>query len=165
MQLLGRGTERTNREIMGVFAIAAAMGLFLFGRSVWNEGNSHAAASGRAAHWKLQTVYAPKALIEFARQNPQISNHDELLRLIRKERLNVWYAVVLVDGVFAKMHIAYRLGDEPDRFRNEKTVLLRLAGKPPGPAYWDCAEADVVVIEDALMEMEPVEGLMSLFGR
>jgi hypothetical protein len=165
MELLGRGTERTNREVMGVCAIAGAMGLCLFGRSVWNEGNGHAASSGSAVHWKVQTVYAPKALIEFARENPEISNHVELLRLIRKERLNVWYAVVLVDGVFAKMRIAYRLGDEPDRFRNEKTVLLRLAGRPPGSGYWDYAEAEVVVIEDAFMDMEPVEGLMSLLGR
>jgi hypothetical protein len=170
MQLLGRGAEpRTNCLIMAVCAIAGATGLLLFGRSVWNEGNFHAAASGVTVRSEVQTIFAPKALIAFASEHIDVSTHDELVRKVREAKLRVWFAVAFkyhqADGSFAKVPIACRLGERPESFRNEKAILLRLAGRPPWSSFWECAEADVVVFDDALLEMEPLDGLRSLLGR
>jgi hypothetical protein len=149
--------------------ITGATGLFLFARRVWDEGNDKAAGSGSIVRWETSTIYAPRALIEFATEHPDIGTHDELIRMMREAKLNVWFAAALryhrADGAYADMPVAYRYGESPENFRNERAVLLTLAGRPPGHAFWDCALANVEVIEDAMMELEPREGLRRLLGR
>jgi hypothetical protein len=104
-----------------------------------------------------------------AKAHPEITTNDELVRLIREAKLNMWFATVTrnhqANGIFADVAIAYRPGEKLEWFDITKAILLTLAGNPPGPGTLDCRNATTEVIEDAMMEMEPVDGLRQLLTR
>jgi hypothetical protein len=81
----------------------------------------------------------------------------------------VWFATVTrshqANGIFADVPIWYRPGERPECFDTAKAVLLTLAGKCPGPSTVAHANAKTDVIEDAMMEIEPVDGLGQLLTR
>ena len=91
------------------------------------------------------------------------------MRLIREAKLNVWFAIVArnhqANGNFTDVAISYRPGERPECFDNTKAVLLTLAGNRPGPGTVAFTKAKTEVIEDAMMEMEPVDGLRQLLTR
>ncbi len=117
----------------------------------------------------MLTIYAPKALIDFAKAHAEIAPNDELVRLIREAKLNVWFATFArlhqVSGFFTDVPIWYRPGERPECFDNAKAVLLMLAGNRPGPGTVAYRNAKTEVIEDVMMEMEPVDGLRQLLTR
>ncbi len=90
------------------------------------------------------------------------------MRLIREAKLNVCFATVTrnhqSNGMFADVAISYRPGEKNEYFDNAKAVLLTLAGNRPGPGIMDYTNARTEVIEDAMMEMEPMEGLRQLLA-
>ena len=113
-----------------------------------------------------------KALIDVAKAHPEITTNDELVRLIREAKLNVWFATVTrnhqADGIFVDVPIWYRPGERPECFDDAKAVLLALAGTPPGPGGPGTVAfttAKTEIIDDAMMEMEPVDGLRQLLTR
>jgi hypothetical protein len=117
---------------------------------------------------EILTIYAPRALIDFAKAHPEIATNDELVRLIREAKLNVWFAIVTrlhqANGFFTDIPIWYRPGERPECFDNAKAVLLTLAGNRPGPGSEACTNAKTEVIEDTMMEMDPAEGVRQLLG-
>jgi hypothetical protein len=143
-----------------------AAGLFSFGRHVWHAGAPQREPPGITIRSEVLTIYAPKALVDFAKAHPEITTNDELVRLIRQAKLNVWFATVTrnhqANGNFTDVAIPYRPGERPECFDNEKAVLRTLAGNPPGPGTVDYRNAKTEVIEDAMMEMEPAYGLRQL---
>jgi len=151
---------------MAFGALLGVAGLFLFARHVWNAGAPQTEPSGITVRSEILTIYAPKALIDFAKAHPEITTNDELVRLIREAKLNVWFATVTrnhqANGIFADVPIWYRPGERPECFDNAKAVLLTLAGNRPGPGTVAYRNAKTEVIEDAMMEMEPVDGLRQL---
>ncbi len=138
----------------------------MFGRQVWNAGARQREPPGITVRSEILTIYAPKALIDFAKAHPDITTNDELVRLIREAKLNVWFAIVArhhqANGFFTDVPIWYRPGERPECFDNTKAVLLTLAGNHPGPSTVDFTNAKTEIIEDAMMEMEPVDGLRQL---
>jgi hypothetical protein len=72
-----------------------------------------------------------------------------------------------IDGAFvvANVTASYRPGAMPEYFDNTKAVLLTLARNPPGPCTVDFTKAEIVVIEDAMMDLGPVQGLRRLLAR
>ncbi len=159
---------RAERLIMALCALMEAVGLFLFGRRAWNASAPEREPPGITVRSEDLTISAPKALIDFAKAHPEITTNDELVRLIREAKLNVWFATVTsnqqADGVFADVPIWYRPGERPECFDHAKAVLLTLAGNSPGPGTASFTNAKSEVIDDALMEMEPMEGLRQLLG-
>ena len=157
---------RVERLMMALCTLMGAAGLFLFGRHVWNAGAPQTDASGVAIRSEVLTIYAPKALIDFAKAHPEITRNDELVRLIREAKLNVWFATVTrlhqANGFFTDIPIWYRPGERPNCFYDARAVLLTLAGNRPGPGTAAYRNAKTEVIDDAMMEMEPVEGLRQL---
>jgi hypothetical protein len=157
---------RVERPIMALCALLGVAGLFLFARHVWNAGAPQREPSGITVRSEILTIYAPKALIDFAKAHPDITTNDELVRLIREAKLNVWFATVTrnhqANGNFADVPIWYRPGERPESFVDMKAVLLTLAGNCPGPGTAAYTNAKTEVIEDAMMEMEPVDGLRQL---
>jgi hypothetical protein len=160
---------RGERLIMALCALVGAAGLLLFGRHVWNARAPQTEPSGITIRSEILVIYAPKALIEFAKAHPEIATNDELLRLIRQAKLNVWFATVgrnyQANGKFAEVAMSYRPGERPECFDNTKAVLLTLAGNRSVPGTVAYRNAETEVIEDAMMEMEPVDGLRQLLTR
>jgi hypothetical protein len=154
------------RLIMALCALLSVAGLFLFARHVWNASAPQTEPPGITIRSEILTIYAPKALIDFAKAHPEITTNDELVRLICQAKLNVWFAIVgrnhQANGNFTDVAICYRPGERPECFDITKAVLLTLAGKPPGPGTGAFTNAKTEVIEDTMMEMEPVDGLRQL---
>jgi hypothetical protein len=157
------------RLVIALGALIGAAGLFLFGRHVWNASVPQPEPSGIAIRSEILTIYAPKALIDFAKAHPEITTNDELVRLIREAKLNVWFATVTrlhqANGFFTDIPIWYRPGERPECFEHVKAVLLTLAGNRPGPGTVAYRNAKTEVIDDAMMKMEPAEGLRQLLKR
>ena len=157
---------RVERLIMALCAVMGVAGLFLFGCHVWNAGASQPEASGITVRSEIVTIYAPETLIDFVKAHPEITTNDELVRLISQAKLNVWFATVTrnhqADGNFADVPIWCRPGERPECFDHAKAVLLTLAGNRPGPGTVDYTKAKTELIEDAMMEMEPLDGLRQL---
>jgi hypothetical protein len=159
---------RVERLITVLCALMGVAGLFLFGRHIWKSSAPQAEPPGITVRSEVLTIYAPKALIDFAKAHPEITTNDELVRLIREAKLNVWFATVTrnhqADGIFYDVPIWYRPGERPECFDNAKAVLLTLAGNRPGPRIVNYTNATTEVIDDAMMEMDPMEGLRQLLG-
>jgi hypothetical protein len=157
---------RAERLIMALCALTGVAGLFLFGRHVWNASAPQREPPGITVRSEILTIYAPRALIDFAKAHPEITTDDELVLLIREAQLNVWFATVTrnhqANGNFADVAISYRPSDRPESLFEVKAVLLKLAGHCPGPGTVDYTNAKTEVIGDAVMEMEPMVGLRQL---
>jgi hypothetical protein len=170
MWLVHRGNILSvERFVMAVCALVGAAGLFGFGRHVWHAGAAKAEPSGIPVRCEIRTVYAPQALIDFAKAHPDVGTNDEFVRLIREANLNVWFATVSryyhADGSFADLPVSYRPGEWPDNFNYERDFLLTIAGNPPESGSEDWTDARVEVIEEAMMEMAPLGGLRQLLAR
>ena len=154
---------------MPICLLMAASGLFLFGRHVWHSGGHKTEMPGITVKSEILTIYAPSALIRFAKTHPEIATNDEPLQLLREEQLSLWFAVAVrnyqADGIVANVAASYRPGAMPEYFDNTKAVLLTLARNPPGPGAVDFTKAEIVVIEDTMMELGPVQGLRRLLAR
>jgi hypothetical protein len=157
---------RVERLMMALCALIGVAGLILFGRHVWNAGIPQPERPGISIGSEILTVDAPKALIDFAKAHPEIRTNDELVRLIREAKLNVWFATVArnhqANGIVADVPIWYRPGERPECFDIAKAVLLALAGNRPKPRIMAYRNARTEVIDDAMMEMEPAAGLTQL---
>ena len=94
--------------------------LFFFGRHVWNSGAPQLEPAGITVSSDVLTIYAPQALVDFAKAHPEITTNDELVRLIREAKLNVWFAIVgrlyQANGTFADVSASYRPGERPECF-------------------------------------------------
>jgi hypothetical protein len=157
------------RLAMTVCALIGAVVLFLFGRHVWHAGAEQTEPSGIIVRSEVLTIYTPKALIDFATAHPEITTNDELVRLIRQAKLNVWFATITrhhqTNGLTADISQAFRVGERPECFDMVQTVLLTLAGNRPAHDPVSYTDAEIEVFEDAMMEMIPVEGLRELLQR
>jgi hypothetical protein len=145
------------------------MALVSFGRHDWEAGASRNEPPGLTVRTEVRTIYAPRGLIAFARAHPAIATNDELARLVREARLDAWFGVVFryyqSNGDVVDIPVAIRPGSDPDFFGNTRGVLCLLAGDDSGSPAADPTDVEIEVIEDALMSMEPVEGLRRVLGR
>ncbi|MGO9468729.1 MAG: hypothetical protein ACLQVF_31750 [Isosphaeraceae bacterium] len=159
---------RVEQLILALCALTGVAGLFSFGRHVWKSSAPQAEPPGITVRSEVLTIYASKALIDFAKAHPEITTNDELVRLIREAKLNAWFATVTrnhqADGLFVDVPISYRPGERPECFDNMNAVLRTLAGNRARPGTMDYTNAKTEVIDDAMMEMEPMEGLRQLLG-
>jgi hypothetical protein len=161
--------ERCERLVLAVVALIGAMVLFAIGRHVWEAGASRNEPPGLTVRTEFRTIYAPRGLIDFARAHPAIATNDELVRLVGEARLDAWFGVVFRcyqgNGEVVDLPVAIRPGEDPLVFENTRAVLCLLAGDAAGSPAVDPTKVDIEVIEDALMSMEPVEGLRRVLGR
>ncbi len=161
--------ERWERFVLAFAALLGAMALFSFGRHVWNASASRSEPPGIVVRSEMRTIYAPREIIDFAGAHPAVATNDELVRLVREARLEAWFGVVFRsyqgNGDVVNIAMAIRPGENPQVFENTRAVLCLLAGKPTGSPAADRTKVEMEVIEDALMGMEPVEGLNRLLRR
>jgi hypothetical protein len=157
---------KVERLIIALCTLIGVAGLLFFGRHVWNASAPRRDPPGITVRSEILTIYAPKALIDFAKAHPEITTNEELVRLIHEAKLNVWFATVTrnhqANGVFADVPIWYRPGETPECFDNAKAALRMLAGDRRGPGIMAYTNARTEVIDDAMMEMDPAEGLRQL---
>jgi hypothetical protein len=161
--------ERCELFVLAFVALLGVMALVSFGRRVWKAGASRSEPPNFLVRSEFRTIYAPKRIIDFARAHPAIATNDELVRLVREARLEAWFGVVFrcyqSNGDVVDLPVAVRLGEQPQYFENTRGVLCLLAGDATGSPAANRTDIEIEVIEDALMEMEPVEGLKWVLGR
>jgi hypothetical protein len=159
---------RWERFVLAFVALLGAMALVSFGRHVWHAGAAPTEPSGTSVSSEVLTIYAPQALVDFAKAHPGITTNDELVRLTREAKLNVWFAIVTrhhqANGAITDIPILYRTGDTGD-FGIAHAVLLTLAGKGPSAGPEDYANAKIEVVDDAMIDEDPLEGLRKLLQR
>jgi hypothetical protein len=89
--------------------------------------------------------------------------------LIRKAKLNVWFAILArnhqADVKFVDILFTYRPGEHPESFETTRAILCALAGKPFDSDKAAVPAPEIQVLEDEMMEKEPVEGLQELLER
>jgi hypothetical protein len=157
---------KVERLLMVPCALLGVAGLFLFGRHVWTAGALQPEPPGLTIRSEILTIYAPQALVELAKAHPEITTNDELARLIRAAKLNVWFAIVArnhqANGFFTDIPIWYRPGERPECFDDAKAALRMLARDRRGPGIMAYTNARTEVIDDAMMKIEPAEGLRQL---
>jgi len=157
------------RFMLAFVALIGAMALFSFGRHVWEAGAARNESPGLIVRSEIRTIYAPKAFIEFAREHPAIATIDESVRLVREARLEAWFGVVIrsyqSNGEVVDIPVAIRPGKDSQGVENTRAVLCLLAGEAAGSLAPDPTDVEIELIEDALMSMEPVEGLRRVLGR
>src|SRR5262249_6472188 len=143
------------RFVLAVVALIGAMALVSFGRHVWEAGASRNEPPGLIVRSEIRTIYAPRAIIDFARAHPAIATNDELVRRVREARLETWFGVVFRDyqsnGEVVDLPVAIRPGEDPLGFENTRAVLGLLAGYAARSPAADPADVEIEVIEDALM--------------
>jgi hypothetical protein len=161
--------ERCERYVLAFVALLGAMALVSFGRHVWKAGASRSEPPNLTVRSEVRTIYAPRRIIDFARAHPAIATNDELARLVREARLEGSFGVVFRcyqgNGEVVDLPIAVRPGEDPPFFENTRGLLRLLAGDVPGSPTADPTDVEIEVIEDALMNTEPVEGLRRVLGR
>jgi hypothetical protein len=161
--------ERCEPFVLAFVALLGAMALVSFGRHVWKAGASRSEPPNLTARSEFRTIYAPKGIVDFARAHPAIATNDELVRLVREARLEGWFGVVFRcyqgNGDVVDLPVAVRPGEDPPAFENTRAVLRLLAGDAAGSPTADRTDVEIEVIEDALMNLEPVEGLRRVLGR
>jgi hypothetical protein len=78
----------------------------------------------------------------------------------------VCFAIVgghfLANGRFVEVSAAYRPGERPKCFDNVEAVPRTLAGNRTGPGIMAYTNAKTEVIDDAMVAIEPVDGLRQL---
>jgi hypothetical protein len=161
--------ELWERFALAFAALVGAMALFAFARHVWEAGAGRKEWPGLIVRSEFRSIYAPKRIIDFARSHPAIATSDELARLVREARLEAWFGVAIRsyqgNGGVVDIPVAIRPGEDPLVFENTRAVLGLLAGGAAGSPAADPTDVEIEVIEDALMSMEPVEGLRRVLGR
>ena len=161
--------ERWGRFSLPFASLLGAMALFSFGRHVWDAGASRSERPNLTVRSELRMIYAPKRIIDFAGAHPVIATNDELARLVREAGLEAWFGVVFRcyqgNGDVVDLPVAVRPGEAPQFFENTRGVLCLLAGDAAGSPAADPTDVEIEVIEDALMNTEPVEGLRRVLGR
>jgi hypothetical protein len=161
--------EWWERFVLAFVALLGAMALFSFGHHVGDAGASRSEPPNLTVRSEFRTIYAPRRIIDFARAHPAIATNDELVRLVREARLEAWFGVVFRcyqgNGDVVDLPVAVRPGEDPEFFENTRGVLCLLAGDTVGSPAAHRTNVEIEVIEDALMNMEPVEGLKRLLGR
>lgn len=164
--------EQWERFVLPLVALLGAMGLYSFARHVGDAGASRSpdgSGPGLTVRSEIRTIYAPQGIIDFARAHPAIATNDELVRLVREARLEVWFGVVFRNyqgnGDMVDIAMAIRPGENPQVFENTRRVLCLLAGDAAGSPAADPKNVEIEVIEDALMSMKPVDGLRRLIRR
>jgi hypothetical protein len=157
--------ERLEPFVLALVAVLGALALYSFGRHVWNDGASRSDPPGTIVRCEIRTIFAPRLLVEFAKAHPEIATNDELIRLVRE----AWFAVVFrtcsSDGEVVDIPMPSRPGEYLHNFEDTRAVLCLLAGKSPGSPATDPTKVEIEMIDDALMNIEPVEGLKQLLGR
>jgi hypothetical protein len=161
--------EWWERFVLAFVALLGAMALVSFGRHVRDAGVGRSEPPGIVVRSEIRTLYAPRAIVDFARAHPEVATNDELVRLVREARLEAWFGVVFRsdqgNGDAVDIAMAIRPGANPQVFENTRAVLRLLAGKSTGSPAADRTHVEIELIEDALMNMKPVEGLKRLLGR
>jgi hypothetical protein len=154
---------------MTILSLLGGAGLFLFAIHVWKAGVKSTEPPGLTVRSEILTIYAPMTLIDFARAHPEIGTNEELLHLIREAKLKVWFAEVVrnyqASGRFDDILFTDRPGERPESLERTKSVLLTLSDNPPCSDTVDYKKARIVVLDAAMMDVEPMEGLRGLLMR
>jgi hypothetical protein len=84
----------------GCAVILGGIGLVMFAESIQRQSSR---SEGRIVRVfpirsEIQNIFAPQALIDFARKHPSIKNHAEMVKLLESESLGeVWFATLSLD--------------------------------------------------------------------
>lgn len=146
-------------------AFLGGLGLLGFANALQRRVNRGGRSEGRITRMvniksELRSIFAPRALIDFARKHPSIEDYDQLVLLLEAEGLSrSWYVIVatdvLSDGETQRNVCYVHPSKMPYRFPSSRMVLEILRGDfPPGTRVGD-GRAKIVVIPDKVADMDP----------
>jgi hypothetical protein len=145
-------------------AVIGAAGLLLFGRIIWTAARAPDARDNPKISQDFLRIYAPAALINFAKTQHSIETNEELIRLIGQADLHeCWFVVVtrsqMQDGQIIDVPVIFRPGQIANQFVLIRNYLHTLAGSTLDEHR---ADATVVVIPSNLITKEPLRALPEL---
>jgi len=151
---------------MLIALLTGATALVLFGRSLWTAGGAPVTPVNRNLDQELTAIYAPAALIQFAKTHDpgSIGTNDELARLIEQEGLQSCWMITLTywsrgDGSY--MPVILHPGDFAYRFPVTRACLQAMAGNPAA----EYAKTRIVVIPEHLLAKAPLDALPELLRK
>jgi len=119
---------------------------------------------------ELQIIFAPKALIEFAKRHPEIEDHEELSSLLGEQRLDgLWYASVALNLLsngerYRSVNYVYP-ARMPHLFPSAKAVLETLGGNARVYTTDDYTKARISILSEENLRLGPQAVLADLVER
>lgn len=146
-------------------AFLGSLGLIGFANALQRRVNQGGKSEGRITRRvnlksEIRSIFAPQALIDFARRHPSIENYNQLVLLLEDEGLGrSWYVIAATDVLSngeCRRNVCYvHPSTMPYRFPSSRMVLEILRGEsPPGTRVGD-RKAKIVVIPDKLADQDP----------
>ena len=171
------GGWESMRIFLQFFSWACAVGLGAAGLLVVADGvrRNASRSEGRitravAVRSEFQVIFAPQALIEFARSHPAIEDHEELSLLLGEQNLDeLWYACVALNLLSTgernqSVNYVYP-ARMPHVFPNVKAVLETLRGDVRTHSSNDYSKARISILSDENLRLGPQAVLADLVER
>jgi len=150
------------------FAFTAALGglgLFGFANALQRQVSRGSRSEGPVTRMvnvktELRSVFAPRALFDFAKAHPEIERHDQLASLLEAEGLGgSWYVILATDVLsngecYRNMCYVYP-SRMPYRFASSKVVLAMLRGDFPPDRQVRGEKPKIVILPDELTKLDP----------
>jgi hypothetical protein len=164
-----RRASRLEMAAMAVTAIAGIIGLAALARTVTRPQLEPLA--GVSIRWECACIWLHPALYDLARrsgESGELRSHDALVRLAEQPGLkDSWYVItergIKSDGSAAVISFIRRpfemMADLTTEFPD---VLATAAGKPPRSTEVDYSRAEVGVVPDRLLSLNPREAFYEL---
>jgi hypothetical protein len=165
----GRIVKGLERYGLVSVTVIGAIVLFASGLNDRNDAAGGGEAPGLIVRSEIEAIYAPRALIEFARAHPRVETNDQLVRLIHEAKVDAWFGVVfrtyLANGQVMNLAQTIRPGQRTELFESTRGALTLLAGHPIETAALDRSHVKIEEIEGPVVYMDPVKGLKQLLSR
>ena len=116
---------------------------------------------------RLLRIYTFKSLVDFAKKHPVLETNDELALMIEQDGMQKYWLATLVrwhqwdnaDIETSYNPLIIHPGRRADQFLQNRAFLKTLAGNPPDDYH---ANAEIVVVPEHLVAIEPGEALMEV---
>lgn len=146
-------------------AFLGGLGLLGFANALQRRVDRGSKSEGRITRMvnvksELRSIFAPQALIDFAKKHPAIEDYDQLVLLLEAEGLSgSWYVIVATDVLSdgeSRRNVCYVYPSRmPYRFPSSRMVLDILRGDFPAGTRVGGEKARIMVIPDTLAVQDP----------
>jgi hypothetical protein len=150
--------------------IASLMGLAWVGHHAGAPDPEDSPGSGVVLRTEVTSIWVPRALCDLVRRQadpPGFRSAEELRALVERNGLDAaWYALnyrgYQVDGGSAEITQVRSVSEAADHLCEVWNVMATASGRPPRSQTVDFSPALVVIIPEALRDVDPREAITRL---